>query len=650
MDCKQRRIKAYNNLITFILGMGIVLIGYVAWGMFTIAYKSYAYELAGIILTILSAVLYVVLVVITGRKKEDVISSQLSAVSFAGFIVSVLLFWNLDNFVLTSVLTITFGGSFIYGMIVNKMPCRHILSVKTIRKYWGIILLLITTSFFVYEADAVQARWDGLLYYRTCMELDITSLSSLAVYGHIAQTYGVLIGIGNLIVGNTLFVMIGLNIILMLSSIVGFYVTLKAVLPGRMEIQYVIAAAVYAWSPFLLGMVYYHSLDFYCGCLFIWVLYALYKQKWVYFSIFSLLFCFTKEPAIIIYASACAGIVALDMMGDDEYSLGQRVKRCFARKQYYLMVLPCVLWLVTYKILGPWSAGNGEFSIDVKYVFSKVKNLYVLNFNWLFTLTAVCGGTWILIKKRERGITRRLLPVWCSQFAFTLFSCLFSTVNHPRYNDTNQVTLYLLAIIPLLCCCKKKVSGIIIGCLSILCLISSFKTCDPITKRCYDKVDIGKTEMIYTSDVPLGDGMIYNRQMLGFEVGLGNALEEALDDSQLVLFPTIGNNAYAFDGLVEVGEISEDYAVYVELWDTVNRRRAIKKTEGIEEFQTYQLTDHIDWSELKQQLPGRINYIYLPTMTDPYSRHIKENYRVLETAEYEHRGWVIGRICFTMDD
>ena len=92
MDCKQRRIKAYNNLITFILGMGIVLIGYVAWGMFTIAYKSYAYELAGIMLTILSAVLYVVLVVITGRKKEDVISSQLSAVSFAGFIVSVLLY------------------------------------------------------------------------------------------------------------------------------------------------------------------------------------------------------------------------------------------------------------------------------------------------------------------------------------------------------------------------------------------------------------------------------------------------------------------------------------------------------------------------------------------------------------------------------
>lgn len=647
MNSKQVRIRLGNGLIMCILGIIIVFLGYAAWGMFTLSYKAHIYVIAGIFLTIITAMLYIILAIMAVRAKKTMISRQLTTISVFGFVISVLLLFRAENhLVLISIWIAAFAISFVYGKKSEEILSGHIIPVEVIKKYRGIIFVLLITCVFLYDKDAVQARWDGLLYYLTCRELNIGSLSSLAVYGHIAQTYGMLNGIGNMVVGNTLSAMIGLNILLLLSSIVGFYILLREIIPGREESQYAIAAAAYAWSPFLLGMVYYHSLDFYCSCIFVWVLYAFYKRRWIYFSVFSLLFCFTKEPAIVIYAAMCAGIVLCDIIEDHGHSFLQRIQRCFARKQYYLMVLPGILWLATYEILGPWSAGNGGFSIDIDYALNKLKNLYVLNFNWVFALLAVGGSIYLLIIKRDKARFKMIFPIWCSQIAFTLFSCLFSTVNHPRYNDTNQVTLYLLAMIPLLCWCSKVKSGMMIGALSCLCLLSSFITCDPLTRRCYDQADIGGATMIYVTDTPLGDGMIYNRQMLGFEATLGNALDDALSDSQAVLFPTLDNNAYMFDGMAEVGEIPGDYMVQTEIWDDTDKRRVVDKTDSTIEFQAYQLTDHVDWSELEQSLPGSVSYIYLSTVADLYSAYIKENYQVLEETEYEHRGWAIRRICF----
>ncbi len=653
MNSKQIRTRTDNGLTAFILGMLIILIGYVTWGMMTISYRAHIYKVVGIILTYILAVLYTALVVIIGRTREIGEIRQFRVVSCIGFLFSVLLLFRVsDCFVLIVPWMVTFGISFIYGMISARESFQNVFSVEVIKRHIGILIVTAITSILLYDTDAVQARWDGLLYYLylTSIELDISSLSSLAVYGHIAQTYGMLNGMGNLIVGNTFVVMIGLNIILMLSSVLAFYMVIREMVPDKRGSQYAIATAVYAWSPFVLGMVYYHSLDFYCGCLFIWVLFALYKRKWVFFSIFSLLFCFTKEPTIVIYAAICTGVVLYDVANDKDYTFFNRIQRCFSRKQYYSMILVGILWLVTYKALGPWSAGDGGFSIDAGYVLDKLKNLYVLNFNWLFALFAIVGSTWILVKEKKKKIFRFLLPIWCSQIAFTLFSCLFNTVNHPRYNDTNQVTLYLLALVPLLYYCEKKKCNVIVGVLSLLCLASSFVTCDPVTRICYDKADVGKMMMIYTSDVPLGDGMIYNRQMLGFETVLDSALQDALEESDVVLFPTVYNNAYAFDGMAEVGTITDNYMVETEFWDDVDCRRTAKKEESTREFQAYQLTDSVDWKELEQNILGSVNYIYIPAVCDLYSEVIKDNYQIIEEAEYEHRGWVVKRISFTLDD
>lgn len=45
VNSKQRQTRASDSLTTFILGMLIVFIGYVAWGMLTISYKARIYEI-----------------------------------------------------------------------------------------------------------------------------------------------------------------------------------------------------------------------------------------------------------------------------------------------------------------------------------------------------------------------------------------------------------------------------------------------------------------------------------------------------------------------------------------------------------------------------------------------------------------------------
>lgn len=649
MGINRERLKKNITWMILLLGMVIIFAGYIAWGILTISYKAPLLKVIGVLFTYIIIVMYILFTIIVIKAKRYAESRQLCMISSVGLLISLMLLFNdISYSMLLWAWVFAFGAISIYGIFLQKRVIRNISLVNNLKKNVGLICLLLITSILIYDKDAIQFKWDGLLYYITCNDLDISSLSNLAIYGHIAQTYGMLIGLGNIMIGNTTIVMMGLNVLLMLGSVCGFYAVLKELVLDKKESQYIITTAVYAWSPFLLGMVHYHSLDFYCQCLFIWVLFALYKRKWIYFSVFSLLFCFTKEPAIIIYGAMCVGVVIVDFVGDGKYSYIKRIKRLFGRKKYYLMVLPGILWIVTYKMLGPWSAGDGGFSVDLDYVLCKLKNLYILNFNWVFFILAIWGSVFIFVKKERRWF-ELLLPIWCSQIAFTLFSCLFKTVNHPRYNDTNQVTLYLLALIPLLYYCEQIKYKICVGILSIACLVSSFTTCDPLTLICYEKADIGTTTMIYTSSAPLGDGMIYNRQMLGFEKALGMALKDALKDSDIIIFPTIHNNAYAFDGMAEVMVIQDDYMIEREFWDIVHERRTVYKNDETKEFQVYQLTNEVDWGEMESNFDGNVNYICIPTINDNYSKYIEKKYHVLEKEEYEYKGWKISRLCFNVN-
>lgn len=656
----KEKIEKNSSIYTFICGVSAVMAGYLSWCLFTISYKMLFYKRLAFLITIVTMCLYMGMILFSRmNEKEQGIPKQLMKVSLIGSIVFAALFVaNIRNLTAQKeymgiVIEILWMTVFLGGYIYLKNHLSGISGKSSNDKWWHehkwLCALIILTLLLMYDPDALQFKWDGLLYYKTCNELNIGSISSLAIYGHIAQTYGMLNGLATIITGNTAIAMLLVNCSMTVFSICAFYGILKLVIIGKREWVYVSFTAVYAWSPFLLGMVHYHNLDYLCQCLFPIVLFFLYKKQWVYFSLASLLFCFTKEPAIIVYGAMCVGIVLLDWIADKEFSFGKRVQRLFTRKKYYLMVIPGILWLATYCLLGPWSAGEGGFAIDWNYIPEKLKVLYIFNFNWVFSILIILGLTGIVICRKWNDF-KFIFPMLCGQIAFTGFSCLFKTVNHPRYTDTNQVALYSMAII-LLCCYNKISSRVFSSIMACLLLISSFVTIDPITRICFPSYNIGSTEMVTTMEqgIPLGDGMIYNRQMLGYERVINMALEEALQDSKNVLFPTLENNPYFFDGMAEVGDIADEYYVEREYWDVEKQRRVPIMTEETEVFQVYHLTDRVDWDELEKQIDGKVNYFYLSFAGEEYVGEIAQRYTVLDEEEYRYRGWILKRVCFEME-
>lgn len=663
----KKRMKQQRGIVSLVTGAGTVFVGYFAWGLLTVSHKGGSLSGAGFLFSVFTMLLYALFghsVVVL--KRED-LRRQIMTISGWGSLLCLLLLCRAggdlvlrgeyEKLWLNVLWFAAFAGSYFHAG--NRMRCaaanleRYSSGVAWfltgVRKIWSqcrwLFLLLAVTIFFLIEPDAMQFKWDGLLYYLACQQGAADSISSLAPYGHIAQTYGMLNCLGSLIAGDTATAMIGVNLLLFLCSVCAFYGMIKCMLPGKSDFVYAMMTAVYAWSPFTLGMVFYHSLDFYCQCFFVIMLYFLYRQQWITFFAVSTLFCFTKEPAVLIYGVICVSLVILDFLDQRGKAFGERIGKLLRTKQYYFMVIPGILWLVTYQILGPWRAGEGGICIDGAYVIEKLKVLYILQFNWLFSVVCAGGALFCLIRKK-RSVWRCLFPILCGQFAFTVFSCVFKTVNHPRYNGASQPAIICMAIVFSSCLLRNLCGKILVGGVAVLMAVSSFCTIDPVTLYCFPKYDIGSVVMVTTDTIPLGDGMIYNRQMLWLEHALEMALEDSLAESDIVFFPSLGGSTYFFDGMAKVGAVTGDYYREQEYWSAAERRRVTAPGDQVQVFSAYQLAKEPDWNAASAEFEGRKNYCYLPCAGEKRAEEIRERFRVLEEEVYTYRGWKICRICF----
>lgn len=660
-------IKQQKSVICLLTGIVTVFAGYFAWGLLTVFRKSSSFGMAGFLISLLTMILYALFhytVVLMGRKE---ICRQLSVVSgWGSFLCLLLLLRGGGSLISRGEYTklwlnllwfADFTGCYFFLRLHIKSfsdggekkriladGWRERLSTEWKWHKWFYILLAIT-ALLLLEPSAVQFKWDGLLYHLTCQDLFLDSISSLALYGHIAQTYGMINGLGTLLLGDVAVAMICLNIVLLLCSIGAFYGIIKCIVPGKSDFVYALATAVYAWSPFTLGMVYYHNLDFYCQCFFVIMLYFLYERQWIYFFVASLLFCFTKEPAILIYGAVCVGIVILDFAAQKGKPFLMRLGKLLRTKQYYFMVLPGILWLATYKILGPWSGGVGAFQPDGTYVIEKLKALYVFQFNWLFTGLCICGVFFSIAKKRGK-VLNCLFPVLCGQIAFTVFSCAFKTVNHPRYNGASQPALYCMAVLLLVDLLGYLYGQLIAGGIAVIMAVSCFYTLDPITRLCFPQYDIGNTVMVTTDTIPLGDGMIYNRQMLWLEHAMELALKDSLAQSDLVFFPALGESTYYFDGMAETAPVDSDCYLGQEYWDADKGRRVTTLGDTVQTFTVGQLAEAPDWDRLAEEIDGKASYCYLSCAGEQRAEGIREHFRILEEREYTYRGWKVYRICF----
>jgi hypothetical protein len=311
------------------------------------------------------------------------------------------------------------------------------------------------------------------------------------------------------------------------------------------------------------------------------------------------------------------------------------------------MLVIGLLWLVTYKMLGGWSGGEGGFALNSNYILNKLKVLYILNFNWIFTVIVIIGIIYILICNRDKikNITW-IMPIVCSTFVFTVFSFLFNTSNHARYSAQVPAVLYIIGTALILYLIREKYAEIILAVLSILLFISSFFTVDPVSKLCFETANVGDMEMLSTGDTVPGDSMIYNKQMLCFEYVLNQAIEEAVNNDYMVIMPMRGGSPNLFDGLMQ-NKVSQDYGYISETyWSYDTGTRSMYGDGDTLEFNIYELKSTADISQLPLEENEKHVFIYSKLLGEESAQMIMNQYPEAEYREYNAKGWSISVLVF----
>lgn len=508
-----------------------------------------------------------------------------------------------------------------------------------------LIITLLVTAVLSYDSYMTGHKWDGVLYAQAFDGSNIYSISANAFYTHISQGAGAIIYVmKNLCGGNVLVGLFLANLIAQAAGILAFYGTIKRVVPEKGKLLYLILTAVYAFSPYILGMAGYASVDFFSVNLFMTVVYFTVTRQWFLQVFAGFMFVFTKEPAIIIYGFLCIGILIIDFC--------ETKWKFFSHIRYYGMLTVALLWLVTLKFIGIWSGGNSSVGVDTEYIDNKLSVLFVLNFSWLLVALIIIGIVIsIVFRKKIDNIGRiwkSLVPVLFSMAGFTLFSSVLITVNHARYADNIPPGIYLLFAVVLLSITdviKRTAAVFISTAMMILMLISSFFTIDPVSMVLFPSVRLsngGKFLSVNGSRYIFGDATIYNRQAMWQEGAYGMALAEGIKENALILVNGKDRAFYALDGMMGFGDTAQgEYLEITEYWNEDKGKRECFETLQTTEFTVYVAGDEEGFKKLFDRQNEKYLYIYTDELGIEEADTIRASFDNIEEKDYTYRGFVV---------
>ncbi len=536
-----------------------------------------------------------------------------------------------------------------YSVLSGYIRKEHVIKAfdmcgkKLSENIWFVCVLIIAVV-LCYDSCYRNCRWDGYLYYLATKELNISSLSSMAMYGHISQFHSLIVLFFTYLIPDTILAMYIANIVLYIIGGVYFYRTLLYLAPGRSrKALYAISASLFLFSPYYLGMVTFFSTDYTMMCLAPILFYYMITNRWMPFTITACFFCFTKEPAVVIYVLLCLGVVIYDFFIRHVKTLDMVVTL-----HYYAMLLPCLLWFAIYKLLGPWTGGVSEVGYEGNYVLNKVGVLYVLNFHWLILIVTLLLS-FIAIRRKciDSSALEWVLPLICAGIGFTLFSTFFRTANHPRYADIIPFMLYMFTAVMSLMVTdlrdrqSARTYGVVMISMALLMIMSCFVTVDPVSLHIFESVDVGNTRILKTADV-IGDGSVYNRQSLWMEYLYSEAIADAVKFGNKIVVLTESGNTYEVDGMTEFTSIQDNHKTDFQCID-INKNCRIKSEESTS-YEISFLSDADGFTKVKADKGDKISVIYPAFISVDQYNGMLDNLGDITKKEYKYRGWKINCI------
>ena len=509
-------------------------------------------------------------------------------------------------------------------------------------------LLALVSGYLIITYGKVMPMWDSALSYQHLASSSVKTLFDIkasSFYAHISYAYTAVMVITNVIFRNmdlTIFVVFSVTFII---SICCFYGIVKIIVPEKNDLTYSLAASIYAFSPFTLGMIHDTYQDLFSVLIFTIIIYLMFSHKTILTTAMICFYMFIKEPAFMMAFYLLLGQLIIDIANMIRQKSNRIGKVIFSR-QNLICVLFAVIWMYTYLFISHWSKENGDGTIWTSdYLRNRCKVIFCLNFNWIIAIGMVICIIYLL--NRHKETIRYIVMLMVPYIGMLVFLIVFPTHNHARYLGAMIVPAYILCASILCEIDNRNIRATVQTCLAVLILVSSFRTIDPVTKSVFPVIKVGSEEMITTGEI-LSDSLIYNAQYEGYQKVMNKAVTDILktDPDSRICLPAMSGYTWFSDALGSWQKI-ENVGHLTEYWNPEHMIRHVNYEKGCVPIEIYFASDNGNPDSSLILDDGQVGHLlYAPYVYNDEKPALYNNCKVISEKKYNAAGWQIIDVSF----
>lgn len=657
-------IKKKRDTIVFFV---VLMLSIVMFGDYFLEYKGKKAFLAVIILSAVIAVLIDILLKKAGKNiwQQIVIISVLPMI-FSGVSIvfnkpmisagSQSIYYLYAIFFCTLYLIVQYAVQWVCSVTITDVKAF------LVRHKVMLVLLLIAVILRIPYLDLLP-RWDsGEYYFRLTLgvqHFEYTSfmdfVENFSLCGHPTLVFCLIYMIGEILFPMRV---VGVSIVSLILAVIALWCIYKIflrLLKGITPQKAAVYTFVLSMAPLFYSTAMYFNPDYAMAIFLIFVIYSYVYRKPILAGVASLMCFQTKETGLVLVGGLVIGIFVQHFLENKNKTF---FKKLFTDWRLYFTLAATMLQFAYSQTIGGlsnWTQNANEepglrwdnygencLGWNPQYIWVRLKQQFILNFNWIVTaVIVVCIVLLILNRKKIKesiGKNHDICGIVGAFTALLAFSSLYITASVARYNVAGDILLYLILfyMINRVDCeiCSRKTdwfmkwgSYIFSAIFVVLITGQCFFTIDPMTRAFFQKLDAGNTEIYYVGKVEninqiyYGDYLIYNTQYTYIDKAYDKLLADVdFEPGKVDIILPESNGSFI------VGNIP----FYYLSWDTNLKRRVFYENENAIGMENYILIEQITSGELpKKRLRSRAVLV-----CNPYWVHIDREKAVNALSKY----------------
>lgn len=364
------------------------------------------------------------------------------------------------------------------------------------------ILLYIPTFQYLFKGDSY-------IYYSSAVSnmgrwpFSLSDISELRMADHLTFGYSLLLYPMGILFGKNGFRIV--NLLLIVTASLALYDIGLRIFHSKSRMTAALAALLFLAQPSICGISQELSIDLPLACIMVWVIWSYVSGYRVFLLASVLLLSFSKENSVIFLCGFFAGIVIYRII------TGAGIRHLIKRDEWILLIGPALLFISIIVLKYSWQAARlgassqtsagqvNSVHVDWQYIWFKLKELYVLNFQWLFTAVFVLFAARRAVRKDNciNGDIRAALAV--SYFLMTMFQLVY--VTYPNYRYLMYAAPYNALFLGIVCDHRAEgkqrriEAGVLIS-LAALLGVQSFCQIDMVSNKVFQQTSAGNGKLI----------------------------------------------------------------------------------------------------------------------------------------------------------